>query len=303
MSNLFLLFLCLFLGIFFRKLNLFPKNSSDVLNAFVINISLPSLAIYFIPKIEMNASVIFPVLVAWIGIFSAFAFFSVLGKNLDWSKSVIGALILCAGFGNTSFVGIPIIQALYGEHGIKTVMLVDQPGSFVALSTVGILFANLYSGGKVSAKELMIKLFRFPPFIGFLIGLLLNIISFALPKDLDEVFNKLGATTVPLALISVGMQLRVPKLDHDTKYLIWGLLFKLMIYPLIIFVLYCIIFKQRGQEAEISVLEAAMAPMITAGIIASAHKLEPKLCNMMIGVGIPLSFITVGFWYLLLRVF
>ncbi len=41
---------------------------------------------------------------------------------------------MCAGFGNTSFVGIPLIQAMYGEEGLKTVMLVDQPG-FVALST------------------------------------------------------------------------------------------------------------------------------------------------------------------------
>ena len=303
MSNLILLFLCLFLGIFFRKVNLFPKNSSDVLNAFVINISLTSLAIYFIPKIEMNASVIFPVLVPWIGVFSAFAFFSVLGKNLGWSRSVIGALILCAGFGNTSFVGIPVIQALYGEHGIKTVMLVDQPGSFVALSTVGILIANMYSGGTISMKDLIQKLFRFPPFLGFLAAVLLIIFNLEIPKDLDEVFNKLGATTVPLALISVGMQLRVPKLDDDTKYLFWGLLFKLMIYPLIIFVLYFLIFKQRGEVAEISVLEAAMAPMITAGIIASAHKLEPKLCNMMIGVGIPLSFITVGLWYLFLQIY
>ncbi|HAI80845.1 MAG TPA: transporter, partial [Chryseobacterium sp.] len=65
-----------------------------------------------------------------------------------------GALIMCAGFGNTSFVGIPVIQSLFGENGLKTVMLVDQPGSFVALSTVGIAVANYYSGTKNSVAEI-----------------------------------------------------------------------------------------------------------------------------------------------------
>jgi predicted permease len=40
---------------------------------------------------------------------------------------LIGCLILTAGLGNTSF-GFPIIEALYGEEGLKTAILVDQPG-------------------------------------------------------------------------------------------------------------------------------------------------------------------------------
>lgn len=303
MSNIILLFLCLFLGIFFRKVRLFPQSAPDTLNAFVINISLAALALHFIPKIELNRNVIFPVAVPWIGVLAAFLFFSFLGKRFGWSKSVTGALILCAGFGNTSFVGIPVIQALYGESGIKTVMLVDQPGSFVALSTLGIFFANFYSGGKISVQEMVVKLLKFPPFTAFLAAVILNIFKIETPQPLDDIFDRLGATTVPLALISVGMQLRIPKLDADTKYLAVGLLFKLMIYPLLIFILYFLIFNQRGEVAEISILEAAMAPMITAAIIAASHRLEPKLCNMMIGVGIPLSLLTVGIWYLILQYF
>ncbi|MGZ5193528.1 MAG: AEC family transporter, partial [Kaistella sp.] len=148
MSNLILLFLCLFLGFFLRKTKLFPENGHLALNAFVINISLSALSLYYIPKITLSFEVIFPVAVAWLNIFLAIAFFAILGRRLKWSKAVIGALIMCAGFGNTSFVGIPVIQSLFGENGLKTVMLVDQPGSFVALSTVGIVVANSYSGTK-----------------------------------------------------------------------------------------------------------------------------------------------------------
>ena len=96
---------------------------------------------------------IYPVLVVWIGIFAAILFFAGLGKIFGWKSSLIGALIMCAGFGNTSFVGIPVIQSLYGESGLQTVMLVDQPGSFVALSTLGITIASFYSGDKMESPQ------------------------------------------------------------------------------------------------------------------------------------------------------
>ena len=300
MSNLILLFVCLIIGIVLKKSKIIPENFHTSLNAFVINISLSAFSLYYISKIELNSSVIYPVLVVWIGIFAAILFFAGLGKIFGWKSSLIGALIMCAGFGNTSFVGIPLIQAMYGEEGLKTVMLVDQPG-FVALSTVGILVANFYSGSKDSLLKHLSKILKFPPFIAFVIALLLNIFFIEIPKDFDEVLMKLGATTVPLALVSVGSQMQWKKIERKEGFhLFIGLLFKLVLLPLLILVIYKFIFHQSGDVIDICILEAAMAPMITAAIIASAHDLEPKFCNLMVAVGIPLSILTVGIWHLLL---
>lgn len=300
MSNLILLFVCLIIGIVLKKSKIIPENFHTSLNAFVINISLSAFSLYYISKIELNSSVIYPVLVVWIGIFVAILFFAGLGKIFGWKSSLIGALIMCAGFGNTSFVGIPLIQAMYGEEGLKTVMLVDQPG-FVALSTVGILVANFYSGSKDSMLKHLSKILKFPPFIAFVIALLLNIFSIEIPKDFDEVLMKLGATTVPLALVSVGSQMQWKKIEKKEGFhLFIGLLFKLILLPLLILVIYKYIFHQNGDVIDICILEAAMAPMITAAIIASAHDLEPKFCNLMVAVGIPVSLITVGIWHLIL---
>ena len=300
MSNLILLFVCLIIGIVLKKSKIIPDNFHTSLNAFVINISLSAFSLYYISKIELNSSVIYPVLVVWIGIFAAILFFAGLGKIFGWKSSLIGALIMCAGFGNTSFVGIPLIQAMYGEEGLKTVMLVDQPG-FVALSTVGILVANFYSGSKDSLLKHLSKILKFPPFIAFVIALLLNVFSIEIPKDFDEVLMKLGATTVPLALVSVGSQMQWKKIEKKEGFhLFIGLLFKLVLLPLLILVIYKYIFHQSGDVIDICILEAAMAPMITAAIIASAHDLEPKFCNLMVAVGIPISILTVGIWHLIL---
>jgi predicted permease len=50
---------------------------------------------------------------------------------------------------------------------------------------------------------------------------------------------------------------------------------------------------------SITLLQAAMAPMVTAAILAEQGELNPPLANMMVGLGILLSFITVPLWNLI----
>lgn len=59
--------------------------------------------------------------------------------------------------------------------------------------------------------------------------------------------------------------------------------------------LYKILLNGKGLEIDVSIMESAMAPMITGAILASNYGLKPKLSSMMIGIGIPLSLLTVAF--------
>ena len=59
-----------------------------------------------------------------------------IGKRLNWSRAKTGALILTTGLANTSFVGIPLLQAVVGDEAISYALLADQPGSFLILSTL-----------------------------------------------------------------------------------------------------------------------------------------------------------------------
>jgi predicted permease len=54
--------------------------------------------------------------VAWIGFVVAFFTVSLLGKKYGWSK-IDWLLNLNCRAGNTSFLGFPIIEALYGQEG------------------------------------------------------------------------------------------------------------------------------------------------------------------------------------------
>lgn len=303
MENIILIFICLLIGFLLQKTKSFPEDSHKVLNQFVIYISLPALALYYIPKIEISTELLFPIAVAWLGFVFSFVFFFVLGKKLGWSKKLTGCLIITAGLGNTSFVGFPVIQALYGEEGLKTAIIVDQPGSFVVMATLGIITAIFFSRGVIKTKAIVTKIVFFPPFMAFTVACIFASMQFDFVSPLQSVFQKLGATVTPVALIAVGLQLKIDRQSQYWRFLGLGLLFKLIITPAFFYLLYKILLNGKGIAIEVAILESAMAPMITGTIIASSYGLKPRLSSMMIGVGIPLSFITLAFWYFILKTF
>lgn len=301
MDNFILIFFFLVLGIVLQKVKYFPTSSYKLLNTIVVYFCLPALALYYIPKIKMDSQLFFPVGVAWLGFAASYLFFGILGKKLGWSRKLTGCLIITAGFGNTSFLGFPIIEALYGQEALKTAILVDQPGSFIVISTFGILTAILYSSENLSGVYIAKKIIFFPPFITFVVACLMNIFSFDFQDVIQFLLQKVGSVMTPLAMLSVGLQLHFDRKSRHWKFLGLGLLYKLILTPALFYLLYVIILNQHSQIIQVSIMESAMAPMITASILASSYGLKPKLCSMMIGFGIPISFITLIFWYFLMR--
>lgn len=301
MFNFVLIFVFLLLGIVLQNVKRFPKNTHKILNWIVIYICLPALALYYIPKIKWSNDLLFPISVAWIGFIVSYLLFSLLGKKFGWSKKLIGCLIITAGLGNTSFLGFPIIQALYGEEGMKTAILVDQPGSFVVLSTLGILVATLFSSGSPNGFHIAKKILFFPPFITFILACVMNILGFDFHEYVEFVLQKIGSTMTPLAMLSVGLQLRFDRKSQHWKFLGLGLLYKLVITPTMFYLLYVVLLQQHTKSIQVAIMESAMAPMITASILASSHGLKPRLSSMMIGFGIPISFVTLLFWYFIVQ--
>jgi malate permease and related proteins len=51
----------------------------------------------------------------------------------------------------------------------------------------------------------------------------------------------------------------------------------------------------------VTIFEAAMAPQIGASIVALEQKLDPPLITLMVGIGIPLSFLTLPLWWYVLQ--
>ena len=299
MNNLLLLIICFIAGMLLRRFRRMPDNASATLNSFIIHVSLPALTLLYIHELHISGDVVLVAAMAWLVFGLSAGFFWFVGRSLQLPRATVGALILVGGLGNTSFFGLPMVEAFYGKAGITTAIIADQLGSFFALSVLGITVAGIYSSGRPTVAEIVKRIALFPPFISLAIALLLIPVEYA--PWFMVLLKRLGDTLAPLALLSVGMQLRLGHVVEHKRNLAIGLVFKLILAPLAIYLLYVQLLGAHGLTIQVTLFEAAMPSMITAAIVANEHDLDPPLANVMVAVGLILSFFTLSAWWFMLR--
>jgi predicted permease len=271
---------------------------ADRFNRFVIYISLPALVFVYMIDLKLDSRFILPVSSAW-GLFLLSALLILFfAKCFGWSRSLTGALLMVAPYGNTSFLGVPFTKAFFGEAGIPYAIIYDQLGSFLILSTVGLVTLSLYSAQKSGMREILYRIFTFPAFLALLFALPMQ--SSMLPDWLMQLLSWLAATLTPAALLSIGLYLKL-RLERD-KLLPFGigLLIKLIITPLLLLLVFQML-NLEGLTAEVSLFEAAMAPMVSSSMLAIMAGLERRFVASILGYGIVISFVTLPLWFYLLK--
>lgn len=287
-----MIFVWIGLGFLLRR-SVMPARAFARLNRFIVWIPLPATILLALHALRWDPSYWVPISMAWIVFLAAAALFSAAGKRCGWSSGTVGALILTAGLGNTSFLGFPLLRALYGERAIPIAVLTDQPGSFLVLSTLGILAASYFSARKAAIVG---RMARFPPLWALIAAVALR--PFSWPAPVETGLRFCASLLIPLALISVGGALNFDRthLQRERSALTWGLVYKLLAAPAALLLFYVYALGHRGEPVRITLLEAAMGPMITGSIVAIEYGLNPELCSLIVGAGVPICLITVPLW-------
>ena len=276
-----------------------PEGAPAVLNSYVINIALPALTLYYVHRMDIVPNVAYSVAAPWLMFAIGAVLFHFVGKALGWKRETVGGITLVGSLANTSFVGLPMIESFYGAEHMGLGIVIDQLGTYLVLSTLGILLAAVYSVGRVSIASVSRRVLGFPPLLALILALGLQSITF--PETLELVLERLGSTLAPVALVSVGYQLRLDQVAGRAIPLAVGLTFQLVIGPLIVMGFLFGVMGFSGISAQVTIFELAMAPQIGAAIVAMDYKLDAPLVTLMVGLGIPLSFLTLPLWWMALQ--
>ena len=296
MTNIALLVVCLLAGILLRRTRRVPEGAHVPLNAFIIHVALPALILGQMHGLQLTPELLLPASMPWVLFTLSALVFAAVGRLLALTPGVTGALIMTAGLANTSFVGLPMIEAFYGTGQLSSGIVIDQLGTYLVLSTLGVAVACVCSAQAAPRGEILRRIASFPPLLALLLALALS--PFDYPAWLAGVLHRLGDTLAPLALVSVGLQLRLDQLDGNRMPLALGLGFKLVLGPLLIGAVYLGALSWHGETARVTVFEAAMGPQIGGAIVAMQHGLKPALVTLMVGIGVALSFLTLPVWHL-----
>jgi hypothetical protein len=300
MENFIITMTYLLLGVLLRRLPIFPENTGNVLSMFVIYVSLPALVLLKIPELKFSSELLVPALMPWGMLLVTSLAVLVLARLFNWSRSITGSLLLLVPLGNTSFLGIPMVNAFFGEQAISYAVIYDQLGSFLALATYGTVVIAVYGGGgagKPTWQDVVRKIITFPPFISLLLAVALQ--SMTYPPVVMTILKSLSGTLVPVVMIAVGFQLTIRISREALGPLGFGLGLKLVAAPLAALGI-CRFLGLEGEAVNVSIFEAGMPPMVSAGALAILAGLSPPLTAALVGLGIILSFVTLpALFYLL----
>ena len=83
----------------------------------------------------------------------------------------------------------------------------------------------------------------------------------------------------PMALIAIGLRLNIGIAPLKSRFFWYGLSYRLLIAPACIYVVYAFILEPSSLEFKVTILESAMAPMITASLFAIEYNLKPQLAS------------------------
>ncbi len=296
MENFLVTVTYLLIGIVLRRIPGFHRDTGVVLNAFVIYISLPAMVLLKIPQLTFSSELMVLTLMPWGMLIFSWAVIVLLARLFKWDRPTTGCLLLLVPLGNTSFLGVPMVKAFFGEQAIPYAVLYDQLGSFLALATYGSFILAMYGSGenKPTLRVVQKKIFTFPPFIALLCALLLKSVTY--PSVAVSILNALTGTLVPVVMIAVGFQLSMRFSKDVTGPLCSGLVIKLIIAPLLAF-LFCRVAGFDGEVVRVAIFEAGMPPMVSAGALTIMANLRPRLTAAFVGAGIVLSFISLPLLY------
>jgi malate permease and related proteins len=286
--------LLLGLGVALGHLRLLPERTGDVLDAVLIRVALPGLILAVVPGIELGAGLLVPAVAAWSTLVLLAGAVWLLARLARLDARTTGTLLLVVPLANSSFLGFPAVEALLGADHLPAAVVYDQLGSFLALATYGAVVAAAYGHATTpGAKDMARRVITFPPFAALVVAALL--VPVGVPGPVDAVASQLGATVTPLAMLAVGLRLRLEPGGWRPGLMAGALTLRLTVAPAAVYAV-ALLAGDGGAVWSTSVLESAMPPMVTASVLASQAGLDGRLGARLVGVGVLASMATLPAW-------
>ncbi|GAA5067004.1 AEC family transporter [Lysobacter panacisoli] len=282
------------LGYLFQRLRVLPGDAALTLNLVVLYVCLPAAVLRYVPRLHLEPALLGVAAVPWLLLGATVLLVGALARWLRFRRDETAVLMLTVALGNTSFLGYPLTRALVGEHALPYAVVYDQFGTFLVLSTFGLWVLAHYSGEHApSPRQMVVRVLKFPPLWALVAGF--TVMPVDPPGWLAGGLQRLSDALLPLAMLTIGLSVRLTLPRDELKPLGIGLLLKLAVMPALAWLLVPLLGLQ-GEMARTTVLEAAMPSMVTAGALAIAHGLAPRLAAAMVGYGLLLSLLTLPLW-------
>lgn len=199
-SSVLTLFLLMAVGFVLGKLGILVKDTLARMSKVLLCVVSPAIMIDTFLAEERTAATVRGLLIAGGVLAVTYVLNMVLAQLLFRRSEDRGVLRFAVIYGNTGFMGIPLIQSVLGSAGMMPTVI-----SLAVFSITTWTHGNVLIGGRkqLSVKKALIN----PGVIGFLIALVLFALQVKLPVPAARTVSYIGSLNTPLAMVVIGAQM------------------------------------------------------------------------------------------------
>ncbi|MDD5986211.1 MAG: AEC family transporter [Eubacteriales bacterium] len=303
LNSLAMIFLMIVPGIICAKAKVLTPEQTGGINSLVANVTWPCLVVDAM-QIDFSVTMLkqcgYSMIIMIIVFAAALGLAVLLGRCMSMKKQQSYIMTFMLIFANTGFMGIPVINALYGKEAVFYASIVEMVND-IFMFTVGIMLIQIAAG---TAKKMELRSLLSPGMFGVIIGFLLFLFDIRLPGFLGRSVNLIGAATTPLSMIVIGLQVgqqSIRQLVGDIRMYVMSFM-KLIVIPLIVFVIMIFILHDTSMLAKVLILEFAMPVAACTVIFSAQYKADVAFATRGVLLSTVLSIITIPLFTILLSI-
>jgi len=293
------------LGYFVGWTGLLRERTAEGLADYVYTIAIPLLIFRTLSEAKL------PDALPWAYWFAYFA-----GAFFAWAiGQAISALVFgrptreaivhgfASGQANIVLVGIPLVLAAFGEGGALPLFLLIAVNLPLMMTAASLLIEG--SGAGITRAAFLNLARNFAGnfiLIAFAAGLIAQFLGLRLGGPPKAVVDLVVASAVPCALFAMGLALRRYGVAGDIGITPVLVVLKLLVHPLVVFLLVRYVLTLPPVWAGVAVTFAAMPCGINAYLLAERYKAGVAGTAGAVSLSTGLAVLTVSFWLWLLGV-
>lgn len=247
----------------------FQKGLSNLLLNAILPVSILSSSSNPFSK-ELSKGLIITAVLCLIYYVFTLIFTHFIARILKIDNATKKIFITMSVFANVGFIGFPIANELYGNHGMLYAVIYNMFYQ-IFLFTYGI---NLLSNkGKFNISSI----FKSPVSLSSFAAIIIYLSPYRFPKFISESLSTIGGMMVPLSMMIIGCTLVGMKSTEifKDKYSYFVSLLRLVIFPLAIIAILLLI----GIKGEVAVIIAVLTGLPSGSlnvILAEQYNCNPK---------------------------
>jgi predicted permease len=210
---LFPVILCAFLGALWARSG--QRYDSDFVSRLVLNIGAPALILSTLSQVDIDPSLFADIAIACVlvSVILAILGFVIPGLLGDDVRTYLPSFV----FPNVGNMGLPVCMFAFGEQGLALALIF-----FMVLSVAHFPVGILMAGGREAGG--LMGIIKMPILYAIALAVLLMMSGAVLPDFLNNAVSLIGAMTIPLMLITLGVSLYSLKVSGWGKALLYSLI-------------------------------------------------------------------------------